>query len=123
MRSLVHLAAVTLASGIVASSIDAAAQERPTLRAHPRGAAEIELDGRLDEPVWREAEVSTSFTERTPAHGARARVSHELRVIYDEDAIYVGVRVGRTEGAELAANELIRDSWRIWADDSVTVKL
>lgn len=54
---------------------------------------EIRLDGRLDEAQWREAPASTAFQQRDPVQGAAATERTEVRLLYDEDALYIGARL------------------------------
>jgi len=53
----------------------------------------IRLDGRLDEPAWRTAPVTDRFTQIDPDEGKPASQLTEVRVLYDESALYVGVRL------------------------------
>jgi hypothetical protein len=50
-------------------------------------------DGRLDEPCWREAPAATDFIQREPNPGRPATFPTEARVVYDEDYLYVGMRM------------------------------
>ena len=59
-----------------------------------RGA--IRLDGRLDEPAWSAAPVTSAFTQIDPAEGQPASQRTEVRVLYDDEALYVGVRLHDT---------------------------
>ena len=52
----------------------------------------ITLDGKLDEPDWQRAPVSADFIETMPREKHPARDRTEVRVLYDKDAIYFGVR-------------------------------
>ena len=52
----------------------------------------IKLDGVLDEPVWTTSPAITEFTQRDPHEGAPPRQRTEVRVAYDDDALYVGAR-------------------------------
>jgi hypothetical protein len=99
--------------------------ERPALRAHPRGEAEITLDGRLDEPIWAAAPVGTDFVERSPSPGAPAPPGHEVRILYDRDALYVGVRLplDAAAGETPRALEMRRDDFGIFNDDAVSLKI
>lgn len=103
----------------------AAAPERKTLVARPRGDAVVRIDGRLTEPVWATAPVGTDFVERSPSPGARAPAGHEVRILYDEDAIYVGVRMPLDASVreQPRALELTRDSTNIFSDDAVSIKV
>jgi len=51
----------------------------------------IELTGRLDSPAWQRAPVYDNFIENEPHHDARPLYRTEVRVLFDEQAVYVGV--------------------------------
>jgi len=51
---------------------------------------EINMDGRLDEGVWERAIPITDFTTQEPVEGGVPSERTEIRVVYDEDAIYIG---------------------------------
>jgi hypothetical protein len=53
----------------------------------------IELDGRLDDPAWQQAPPITDFTQKLPDEGASPTYPVEVRVLYDEDALYIGGRM------------------------------
>ncbi len=55
-----------------------------------RARSEIDVDGRLDEPVWAEAPAITEFLQENPAEGEPGTQRTEFRVVYDDDAIYIG---------------------------------
>ena len=55
-----------------------------------RISAPIKLDGALDEAVWQTAPVATQFYENEPTPGPVEKHPTEVRVLYDDDAIYVG---------------------------------
>jgi hypothetical protein len=54
------------------------------------------IDGKLDDPAWRAAAVSDTFTQHFPAEGAPPSERTELRVLYDDRNIYVGVDCHQT---------------------------
>jgi hypothetical protein len=58
-----------------------------------RVAGEISLDGMLSESPWAAALPVTDFTQREPQEGAPATERTEVRVLYDDDALYVGARL------------------------------
>ena len=63
----------------------------PVLQAHLLpDAAEIELDGRLDEDVWRQAAAIADFTQQEPVEGGRPSEETEIRIVFDEDDLYIG---------------------------------
>jgi hypothetical protein len=53
----------------------------------------VAIDGRLDEEAWRSAPAAGGFLQRDPDEGQPATEGTELRVLYDEAALYVGVRL------------------------------
>jgi hypothetical protein len=48
------------------------------------------IDGRLDDAVWQRAAVSEAFTQKFPDEGRPPSDPTGLRVLYDDDALYVG---------------------------------
>ncbi len=51
----------------------------------------IALDGKLDEPAWQAAELQDGFRQAHPDEGAKASVATRFRVLWDDQAIYLGV--------------------------------
>ena len=49
------------------------------------------LDGRLNHPAWQRAPVYSQFVERYPVNGVAPQHRTLVRVLYDDDALYVGV--------------------------------
>jgi len=45
----------------------------------------------LDDDVWRQAEVLTDFVQAEPLAGEPATEKTEVRILYDDRSIYVGV--------------------------------
>jgi hypothetical protein len=58
-----------------------------------RASAGVRVDGRLDEAAWREAHVVADFTQVDPEEGRPVSERTEVRVIYDDQALYVGARL------------------------------
>ncbi len=50
------------------------------------------VDGRLDEAEWARAPAAGAFTQKLPRDGAAPSEATTVRILYDDDAIYVGVR-------------------------------
>lgn len=55
-----------------------------------RTSGEIEVDGRLDEETWREAHRITGFVQSMPSTGSPATEETVVRVLYDDENVYVG---------------------------------
>jgi len=62
---------------------------RPEARA-VRASGEIEVDGRLDEAAWRAADRITGFVQSMPNTGSPATEKTVVRVLYDDENVYVG---------------------------------
>src|ERR1043166_8509185 len=58
----------------------------------------IVLDGKLDEPAWRAAPPITEFIQYDPDEGKPPSQRTEVRILYDDDALYVGARMYDTGG-------------------------
>ena len=67
------------------------------------------IDGRLDEAVWQQAGAMTGFTQRLPFDGEPASERTEVRVLFDGDAIYVGVWAFDSQADAITYGERIRD--------------
>jgi hypothetical protein len=52
-----------------------------------------QIDGRLDDPAWADAPVIEGFTQRDPAEGAPVSERTEVRILYDDQALYIGARL------------------------------
>ena len=86
----------------------------------PRHDVETELDGKLDEAVWKEAAVLTGFSQFSPNDGVPAADSTQVLVWYAPTAIHFGIRAFESHG-EVHATLADRD--RIAADDHVQILL
>src|SRR5256885_522568 len=75
-----------------------------------RTAAPIEADGKLDEPQWRSAEPFSDFIQFFPAENGVPSERTELRVLYDDDNLYIGVICFDSHPAEVAAGLGRRDT-------------
>jgi hypothetical protein len=79
-----------------------------------RGA--IHIDGKLDDPDWKLALADSSFTQSFPNPGAVPRQRTETRVLYDNNALYVGVRAFDNHPDSIAAPLARRDAVGIYSD-------
>ena len=82
----------------------------------------IEIDGELDEVAWNSAQVLTGFIQYEPDEGTPATERTEVRVLYSDDSLYVGVRAFDSEAKKIKAILARRDTecpsdWiTIWLD-------
>src|SRR5262245_5520470 len=57
-----------------------------------RRSGDVVIDGDLDEAAWQQAAVQRGFVQREPHAGRPPIFDTEFRVLYDDGALYVGVR-------------------------------
>lgn len=82
----------------------------------------MNIDGILDEPVWRDAPVVTGFRQRWPVDGSPATEATEIRVAYDDRAIYFGLIMHDSEPDKIMRSILHREG-RIDKDDRIIISL
>lgn len=66
--------------------------DRPVVRA-ARASGEIQVDGVLNEAAWAAAVSVTDFTQVDPEEGQPVSEATEARILFDAEAIYIGVRL------------------------------
>lgn len=101
-RVLSFTASLALLASLLASPALWALQAVPTT-------GKITLDGKLDEADWARATVFDQFTENMPREKVPAAVRTEVRVVFDHDALYVGLRAFDPEPSKMVAPFVRRD--------------
>ena len=96
------MARLTLLVLFACAGLAAAAPAPPILRAHAvqRDGA-ITIDGHLDEAAWAAAPKQHGFVQRFPKDGVAATFDTSFAILYDDDAIYVGVWAHDPEPAKI----------------------
>ena len=82
-----------------------------------------QIDGRLDEEVWLQAAVIDEFIQQEPAEGEPATEQTVVRLLYDSEALYLGVEAYDSEPDGVIATEMRRDSLRLLDEDNFQVIL
>ena len=96
------------------------AEGRVTVRA--TRAADIDLDGRLDEPIYQSTAPMTDFIQQLPDEGAPASERTEAWIFFDDDNLYVSARnYESAPPSEWVANEMRRDANQLRQNDSFSV--
>src|SRR6266571_4631223 len=90
-----------------------------TVQQHPSPA--IALDGRLNEPVWRDAPV-LKLTQQSPKPGEPTQFDTEVRVIVAADRLYFGFACHDPQPKRIAIHTMQRDG-DTNGDDSVSIVL
>ena len=68
------------------------------------------IDGILDEPQWELAQPISDFVQQNPNTGEAGSESTEVRILYDDQFLYVGIRCFDSQGAEgVVVNDMTRD--------------
>ena len=67
------------------------------------------LDGNLDDPVWQQAPAASGFRQLSPAEGHLDTEYSEVRVLYDESNLYLGIMCYDREPDRVVATEMRRD--------------
>ncbi len=105
-------------AALVSSSRAVAAPDSVLVAA--TAAAEVRLDGVLDEAVWASADSIHEFRQREPNSGAPASERTVVRVARDRDALYIAVRAWDARPAAIRATQLRRDA-DLGSDDNITI--
>ena len=68
------------------------------------------IDGFIDDAVWARAEPFTGFVQQAPIVGNPATERTEIRILYDESAIFIGAILYDSEPDEILVTDSRRDS-------------
>lgn len=82
----------------------------------------IQIDGILDEAIWQTLEPVSGFRQRWPVDGSPATEPTEIRVAYDDRAIYFGLIMYDSE-PELIMRSILHREGRIDKDDRIIIAL
>ncbi len=122
MFNLLILTAAALASAPAQTNNAVAMAEALSQVKAVRAQGAIAIDGKLDEAEWQEAPPHTTFTQRDPDEGQKATEETEVRVLYDDDSIYIGARLSDSQPKAIKAllgrrdSELTSDSFTVYLD-------
>lgn len=83
----------------------------------------LKIDGILDEEIWLKAPVAGSFYQYTPYNGAIASQQSEIRILYDNNALYIGAYLFDTSPDSIYSDLGKRDSDRDINADVFSVDL
>ena len=97
-------------------------QGRMTIRAI-RLNEPLQLDGLLQEPVYSDVPAVTDFIQQEPSEGAPATDQTEVWVTFDDETLYVSARCWSEEPDRIVANEMKRDGYGMFGNDTFSVLL
>ncbi len=104
----VAAAADGLCAGSGQDTTKAPLERKATTAVHATNGG-IKVDGVLDESDWDRAPVTDGFIQQEPYDGRPATERTTVRVVYDGERIYVGLKAYDTEPGKIAANLARRD--------------
>ncbi len=79
-----------------------------------------DVDGRLDDAVWRDAARITGFVQQRPLDGAPATEDTDVYLAYDNSNIYLAVHAKYQDPGIMRANRVDRDR-ADFSDDTISV--
>jgi hypothetical protein len=80
------------------------------------------IDGVMDEEIWQRAPIIDDFHQVNPVEYAEPSERTEVRVLYDRDALYIGVRLFDSH-PELINARVLRQNQPIGSDDRFFVHI
>src|SRR5688572_11319417 len=101
-----------------ASQVAPLTGERPSLVAQ-KTTERPRIDGVLDEAAWATAPVVDKFVQQEPQEGQPASDRTEVRVLYDEGRLYIGIHA--FSSLAVSATEMRRDADRLFDEDNFQV--
>jgi len=104
------IALAACATAAPAAAQDEDATERRvywTKHVNPRAPV---IDGRLDDPCWRQVEWATDFIQYRPDEGKAPCQQTAFKILYDDEALYVAYRAHDSE-PEKIVSRLARRDW------------
>jgi len=106
-----HSLAVLVGLGI-ATTASGQTPDRPAPRVirAVRATAPPVIDGRLTEEAWAQAPPADGFTQRDPDEGRPATERTEVRVLFDDTAVYIGARMFDGDPTQIQRRLSSRDS-------------
>ncbi|PYR62068.1 MAG: hypothetical protein DMF91_08045 [Acidobacteria bacterium] len=87
-----------------------------------RATGTIRVDGRLDEADWLATSPIGPLTQREPLEGRPSTEETDVRVLFDEEALYIGIVCHERHAGGVVSTQLTRDA-NLDVDDRVTIVL
>ncbi|MDH3424282.1 MAG: carbohydrate binding family 9 domain-containing protein, partial [Gemmatimonadota bacterium] len=106
-RSLLLATLFLAPAGILEAQVTGGS--RPAATAVAAAVAPV-VDGRLDDDAWREAQVLSGMVQREPLEGTPVSERTEVRIVYDDEALYVGAWLYDGRPESLVFGQTLRDA-------------
>lgn len=110
-----------LSAGLLCVLVQAQIDYRTAYRERVVTALRVEepiiVDGELDEPAWGRAQPAGNFIQKLPRTGEPASEATEVRLLYDDQNLYVGVFCYDSAGPSgIVVNDITRDFFTLDSD-------
>lgn len=120
LAAALALFAAPLAAPLAAQSTDV--ERGPSVARAVRVERRPDIDGVLDEAFWAGIEPITAFRQREPVDGGMPTEGTEVRIAFDEHALYFGLTMHDSDPSAIRRSILQREG-RIDQDDRVMIAL
>ena len=70
----------------------------------------VRVDGKLDDQAWQKAEMINDLVQREPQEGEPGSEATEIRILYDDEYLYIGVICSDSRPDKIVASEMRRDA-------------
>jgi len=107
-RYWILLIGLLLYTPLLASKTNSGPAEKRSLNAEKR-LGELSIDGQLNEAAWLLAPVAADFTQLAPNPGNKSRQFTEVKVLYDDEFMYVGAIMHDTAPDSILSQLSARD--------------
>lgn len=108
LRGGIAVLLVLMLVPLVALAAQGASSSKKVVVAVPTDSV-INVDGDLTEPAWETAQPATDFVQQNPSDGQPATERTEVRILYDQDNLYLGVWCYDTNFAGPIIRDITRD--------------
>jgi len=105
--TILVLCVFSLAGALCAQALDGTRPEKTMIAV--RANTPPKIDGVLDDEVWQHAQFTTGFTQREPNEGEPATEKTTVQIVYDDEAVYVGIMCYDSNPGKIAARLYRRD--------------
>ncbi len=96
--------------GICRTSFSQIVNEAPKRLKAKRIETAPKIDGILNENIWENVDIATNFIQQSPVPGNPAEHDAEIKIVYDNTAVYLGARIHAPSKDSIARALTERDS-------------
>ena len=105
-KTLVYVLAIVWASVLFGQEKDIGYKKVPAMRCNEK----IEIDGSLSEISWEQATPAQNFVVYESTPGLPSSQNSEIKLVYDDKAIYIGAYLYDTDASEIMTELTPRDN-------------